>query len=264
MVFQYVICYFIMWAMTAPKGTQAAVRAIGLLKAFTDSDPELSLSDMCKRMGLTKTTAHRLLGALESEGLIARNERNGRYKLGIGLLDLGARALRSNDLRDRVRPALEWLRRQTGETATLEIPVDGHVLILDELHTGHLVSAAGNIGSRWAVHATSSGKALLATRPEMWEQLPETLQRFTANTIVSRDALKRQTDSVCTLGYATASEELEEGYSAVAAPLFNPMGEVEGALSLGGPTARMAPRGLEYFGQLVVQAAAQCRRGVLR
>lgn len=255
---------FIMWAMTAPKGTQAAVRAIGLLKAFTDNDPELSLSELCTRMGLTKTTAHRLLGALESEGLIARNERNGRYKLGIGLLDLGARALRSNDLRDRVRPALEWLRRQTGETATLEIPVDGYVLILDELHTGHLVSAAGNIGSRWAIHATSSGKALLATRPELWEGLPETLRRFTAKTIVSREALKAQTDAVGTLGYASASEELEEGYSAVAAPLFSPMGDVEGALSLGGPTARMAPRGLEYFGQLVVQAALQCRRGVLR
>lgn len=250
--------------MSAPKGTQATVRAISLLKAFTDHDPELSLSELCQRIDLTKTTAHRLLGALESEGLIARNERNGRYKLGIGLLDLGARALRSNDLRDRVRPALEWLRRQTGETATLEIPVDGHVLILDELNTGHLVSAAGNIGSRWALHATSSGKALLAVQPGLWKDLPDTLKAFTSNTVTSRQALKRQTDNVAALGYATASEELEEGYSAVAAPLFSPMGEVEGALSLGGPTARMAPRGMEYFGKLVVQATEQCRRGQLR
>lgn len=253
-----------MWFMSAPKGTQAAVRAIGLLKAFTDNDPELSLSELCQRMALTKTTAHRLLGALESEGLIARNERNGRYKLGMGLLDLGARSLRSNDLRDRVRPALEWLKRQTGETATLEIPVDGCVLILDEPNTGHLVSAAGNIGSRWPLHATSSGKALLGVRPELWEQLPGNLRRFTAKTITSREALKRQADKVLTLGYATASEELEEGFSAVAAPLFSPMGEVEGALSIGGPTTRMKPRGLEYFGQLVAQAAAQCRKGYLR
>jgi DNA-binding IclR family transcriptional regulator len=250
--------------MSAPKGTQAAVRAIGLLKAFTDIDPELSLTELCQRMGLTKTTAHRLLGALESEGLIARNERNGRYKLGIGLLDLGARSLRSNDLRDRVRPALEWLKRQSGETATLEIAIEGHMLLLDELSTGHLVSATGNIGSRWPMHATSSGKAMLAVSPALWEQLPDTLRQYTANTITSREVLRLQAEKVHTLGYSTASEELEEGYSAVAAPLFNAMGEVEGAISLGGPTTRMKPRGLEYFGQLVAKAAAQCRKGILR
>jgi IclR family acetate operon transcriptional repressor len=252
-----------MWRMSAPKGTQAAVRAIGLLKAFTDIDPELSLTELCQRMDLTKTTAHRLLGALESEGLIARNERNGRYKLGIGLLDLGARSLRSNDLRDRVRPALEWLKRQTGETATLEIAIDGHVLILDELPTGHLVSATGNIGSRWPLHATSSGKALLAVQPDLWEQLPESLRQFTAHTINSRERLRRQAETVLSAGYAVASEELEEGYSAVAAPLFNALGDVEGAISLGGPTTRMKPRGMEYFGRLVAQAAAQCRKGFL-
>jgi len=248
--------------MTAPKGTQAAVRAIGLLKTFSDDDPELSLSELCRRMELTKTTAHRLLGALESEGLISRNQRNGKYRLGVGLLALGARALRSNDLRDRARPALEWLRRETGETATLEIPVEGAMLILDELHTGHLVSAAGNIGSRWAIHATSSGKALLAFREDLWSQLSDPLPAFTASTITSLAQLQRQAEQIRQQGFAMASEELEHGYSAVAAPLFGPMGDIEAALSLGGPTSRMSPRGLEYFGGLVALAAERCQRGI--
>jgi len=250
-----------MKTMKAPKGTQAATRAVGLLKAFSDAEPELSLSDLCQRMNLTKTTAHRLLGALEAEGLIGRNPRSGRYRLGVGLLALGARALRSNDLRDRARPALEWLRRESGETATLEIAVDGKMLILDELHTGHLVSAAGNVGSRWALHATSSGKALLAHRQDLWEQLAEPLPRFTANTITSRDELSRQARQALVQGYATAEEELEQGYSAVAAPLFGPLGEVEAALSLGGPSGRISQRGLGYFGRLVSLAAERCRQG---
>jgi DNA-binding IclR family transcriptional regulator len=247
--------------MTAPKGTQAAVRAIGLLKVFSDDEPELSLAELCRRMELTKTTAHRLLGALESEGLISRNRRNGRYRLGIGLLALGARALRSNDLRDRARPALEWLRSETGETATLEIPVEGAMLILDELHTGHLVSAAGNIGSRWAIHATSSGKALLAFRDDLWSQLGDPLVAYTPHTITSLAGLNKQAEEIRRQGFAVASEELEHGYSAVAAPLFGPLGDIEAALSLGGPTARMRPRGLDYFGRLVARAAERCQRG---
>ena len=78
-----------------PQGAQAALRAIRLLKLFTSETPELHLADICELSGLNKTTTHRLLQALYSEELLARNPGTGSYRLGPGLMALGVQALSS-------------------------------------------------------------------------------------------------------------------------------------------------------------------------
>jgi DNA-binding IclR family transcriptional regulator len=145
-----------------PQGAQAALRAVRLLKRFTIERPEMSLAELSKASGLNKTTTHRLLRALQSEALIDRNPATGAYCLGAGLMALGVQALASSDLRRRVRPVLRALARDTGETATLEVPVEDSMLILDEVAGRHVIGAAGNIGTRWPMHATSTGKAYMA------------------------------------------------------------------------------------------------------
>ncbi|RLA24952.1 MAG: IclR family transcriptional regulator, partial [Gammaproteobacteria bacterium] len=129
-----------------PQGAQAALRAVRLLKIFSNERPEMSLAELSKASGLNKTTTHRLLRALQSEGLIERNAATSAYSLGAGLMALGVQALSSNDLRRRVRPLLRMLARETGETATLEVPVEDSMLILDEVAGSHVLGAAGNIG----------------------------------------------------------------------------------------------------------------------
>ena len=94
---------------TPPKGAQAALRAIRLLKLFTIEKPDLSLTQVSLGADLNKTTTHRLLRALESENLVQRNSVNGRYSLGAGLMALGVQALSSSDLRRRARPILKLL-----------------------------------------------------------------------------------------------------------------------------------------------------------
>ena len=145
-----------------PQGAQAALRAIRLLKLFTIERSEMSLAEISCAAELNKTTAHRLLRALQSEGLIERNPANSSYSLGAGLMALGVQALASSDLRRRVRPMLRTLARETGETATLEVPVENSMLILDEVAGNHVVGSAGNVGTRWPIHATSTGKVWLA------------------------------------------------------------------------------------------------------
>ena len=145
-----------------PQGAQAALRAIRLLKLFTASNPEMGLLEISERAGLNKTTTHRLLQALSSEAMVERDEAHGTYRLGAGMMALGVQALSSSDLRIRVRPMLKQLARETGETATLEVPIDTSMLILDEVAGSHFVGAAGNVGTRWPLHATSTGKALVA------------------------------------------------------------------------------------------------------
>src|SRR5438045_3142394 len=96
-------------AATPYPGTQAVLRAITLLKAFTDDHPELTLSELARRVGLNKTPTFRLMTALESEGMVARNPSTEAYRLGPEIIVLGGHAQRSNDLLFASRPALEVL-----------------------------------------------------------------------------------------------------------------------------------------------------------
>lgn len=237
-------------------GTQTVLRAVALLKAFTDTQPELGLTDLVQTVGLNKTTTYRLLTALESEHMMARNPDTGAYRLGPGIIALGGQALRANDLRAKSRPELERLARETGETATLEILVDGQVLILDEVLGRHLVGTVQTIGTRWPAHATSTGKVLLAHLPQAERPVaPETLTQLTPHSVTTPDALHVELTKIRRAGYATAVEELELGFVAAGAPLFDYDGRAVAAISAGGPVLRLTVERLPEIASLVVAAA---------
>jgi IclR family transcriptional regulator, acetate operon repressor len=240
-------------------GTQAVLRAITLLKAFTDDHPQLGLAELARMVGLNKTTTYRLLTALESQGLIARNSANETYRLGPEVIALGGRALRASDLRSVSRIELEGLARLTGETATLEALVGPEVLVLDEVSGAHLVGATQYIGARWPAHATSTGKVLLAFLPEaaLAELLPLPLAQVTGQTITALESLRQELAHIREQSYALAIEELEAGFSAIAAPIRNHDGQAVASLSLNGPSARLTPERLQEIAPLVVEAAAQ-------
>ena len=243
-----------------PQGAQAALRAVRLLKLFTSDQPEMTLSQLCRLSGLNKTTAHRLLGALRSESLIHRNPANGRYSLGPGLMALGVQALAGNDLRRRVRPLLQSLARDSGETATLEVPVDNDMLILDEVAGRHVVGAIGNIGTRWPLHATSTGKAYLAFDLTGLERLSGDLPSLTANTLIRRESFQPQLDEIRRRGYATSVDELEDGYTAVGTVIRSSFGDLLGALSIGGPTQRLPAGRCAELGTILCQAVTRLDR----
>ncbi len=240
-----------------PQGAQAALRAIRLLKLFTASAPEMNLVEISRRASLNKTTAHRLLQALSSEGMVERDEATSRYRLGAGLMALGVQALSSSDLRLRVRPVLKRLAQDTGETATLEVPIDQDMLILDEVAGSHFVGAAGNVGTRWPLHATSTGKALLAFDEQALFRLSDELPALTASTIVRRSDLEKQLGVIRRRGFAESVDELEEGFSAVGTIIRGGLGEVLGTLSICGPTQRMSGSRRSRLGEMLRSAASQ-------
>ncbi len=201
----------------------------------------MSLAEICKLSGLNKTTTHRLLDALQSEGLIERNALTAAYSLGAGLMALGVQALASSDLRRRVRPLLKSLANETGETATLEVPIGDSMLILDEVTGRHVVGAAGNVGTRWPLHATSTGKAILAFEDNGLERLSTPLTALTTKTLVNKDSFRPELINIRRRGYAVTVDELEDGFTAVATVIRGALGDVQGALSIGGPTRRLTP-----------------------
>lgn len=238
------------------------VRAISLLKAFSSDRPALSVAQLCEEVGLTRTTGHRLLSALESEDLVARDSADGAYRLGPGVIALGAQALRDHDLRTVVQPDLEALADETGETATLEILAGNQMLILSEVKGRHLVTVAPELGTMWPIHTTSTGKAVLATLPpeRRRELLRPPLRSFTQSTITDIDALLEEVDAVAHLGYAAASGEIESGAAAVAAALLDARGNALGAISLGGPVSRLTEERIAELGAILQSTAARLSR----
>lgn len=247
-------------AVTTPyPGTQSVVRAISVLKAFTDEHPEWSLTPLAQELGLNKATTFRLLTALESEALIMRDPESERYRLGPAIVTLGGRALRANSLRAVSHVELQALADKTNETASLEILHGWEALVLDEIAGSHVMSGSQSIGSRWPAHATSTGKALLAalSAEQLRQCLPDPLPRYTAHTITNRQALLRDLEKTRQRGYAVAREELEIGLLAIGAPLLNHDGEAVAAISIAGPTLRLTVEREAELGHLVRDVAGR-------
>ena len=211
-----------------------------LLKAFGSDRPERGLAELATAVGLNRTTAYRLLSALQGEGMIERE--GGVYRLGPEIMALGARAAGTGHLRAAARLELDSLAQETGETVTIEVLVGGgrEVLILDEAIGRHLIGTVPSLGTRWPAHATSTGKVLLAFGPAeaVEELLAEPLQRLTARTIVEETAFRRELARVRDKEHAVTQEEVESGFVAVSVPVWAASGTVAAALSVGGPKAR--------------------------
>jgi DNA-binding IclR family transcriptional regulator len=248
--------------VAALPGTQAVARAVALLKAFSDVRPAWRLTELARAARLHKATAHRLLAALEHAGMVARDATGEWYRLGPEAIALGARAARANDLRSVGHPELEALAAATGETATLEVPVAGDMLIVDEVPGRGLLGAAAEVGTRWAMHATSTGKALLAALPaaDVRRHTAGRLARFTPRTVVTAAALARALAQARRCGYATSLEELEIGFAAVGAAVRDASGQPVAAISVGGPRARFSAPRLAALGAQVRAAADHISR----
>lgn len=234
-------------------GTQSVMRAVAMLEAFSDEQPAWSASQLAETIGLNRTTAYRLLTALESVEYVVRDPATDTYRLGSGLIALGSRAQRSNSVRVVSGPELKGLATRTGETATLEILSGQEMVIIEEVPGDYVTSGSQHIGTRWPVYATSTGKAILANLPTSeWQPLlPDSFAPLTGKTITNLDDLVASLRDIRQLGYAVAIEELELGFVAVGAPIFNADGRVVAAISLGGTRIRLTDERIPEVGAMI-------------
>lgn len=250
-------------------GTQAVTRAIQLLKQFDDEKPVRSLNELVEATRLNKTTIFRILSALENEGLLRRTP-EGSYRLGSEMVALGGRAMRSNELRTVSHAVIRELSQATGETVTLEtlhisqnnprdtaVDHQWHMLVIDETLSRYRVGIAQFIGSRLPVHATSTGRCVLAhASPDTLEQffqLPRA--QFTDGTLHSKEELEDVLAEVKTQGFAIVQGEIEVGLIAVGAPIFDVNGRVHSAISVVVPSFRVNRGDLPELAQFVVSHA---------
>ncbi len=222
---------------------QSVDRAISILNAFSINEAQLGVTELSHRLGLHKSTVHRLLASLEKGGLVERDPRNRKYSLGIRLIELAGTMLNSRNVPQVVRPYLHYVADAVEELTYLAYLVRGEVLNVEQVPGPHLVQSVGWQGRRTPLHCTSAGKIFMAHMSEkQLERVFEAgLQRLTAKTITDPADLRYELERVREQGYATSFEELEEGTNALAVPISSPNDEVIAAIGVVGPSYRFTP-----------------------
>jgi DNA-binding IclR family transcriptional regulator len=220
---------------------QSLDRAVAVLEMLGESETALSLAEVCQRLRLHKSTAHRSLMVLERSALIERTPEN-RYRLGLKLYELGNRAVEQVDLRTRVHPYFRRLATQVGETVHLSVLQKTSIVYLDKVEPNRRVCFSSKTGTSNPVYCTSMGKAMLAFQPpEVIEQIIAKIQfvRYTHKTITSREALLKALERVRHRGYAIDDQEIEEGVRCIGAPIFDEKRQAIAAVSVSGPASRI-------------------------
>jgi DNA-binding IclR family transcriptional regulator len=212
----------------------AAGRTLAVLAAFGPDHSSMSLSEISRRTGQSLTTTHRLVGELREWGALERGP-DGRYGIGLRLLELGALAPHGLQLREIALPFLDDLHHATRANVHLAVR-DGHdVVYVEALRARGAVQVLSRLGGRWPLHATGTGQVLLAfATPEVQrEVVASPLRRFTANTITDVDQLRKTLAEVRRTGVAVAENHLPPvGALAVAVPVHGPNDEVVAALGV--------------------------------
>jgi DNA-binding IclR family transcriptional regulator len=237
---------------------QAVDRALQVLLAFGAGDGELGVTELASRVGVHKSTASRLAATLARRGFLERAPGGDLFRLGPEVGRLGLLARGDRDLVLLARPAMERLAHETGETVNLAV-LDGEEAVnVAQVEGRHIVGVGSWTGRRTDLHSTANGKALLAFSGRTPPAGP--LARHTAATITRARALARELEAVRQRGYATAVGELEDGLHAVAAPVLDTAGRCRAALSVSGPSYRMASSRLAGLGATCRRAADEIGR----
>ena len=242
---------------STPGRLSSVTSALLVLKVFSEDEAEIGISSLAKRLGLAKSTVHRLAVTLAAEGFLEQNPDNGRYRLGLALFSLGALVRRRMDLSNQARPLLGILRDNTHEAVHLAIMAQTSILYLYNLESSQAIGIRNYIGARKPAYCTCEGRVMLAYGPPalLARVLAEGLVARTPKTNTDPAALAKALDEVRQLGYAIDDEESEVGMRGVAAPIRDISGRVVAAVSLAGPIQRLTRKDLRSLAPQVIATA---------
>jgi IclR family transcriptional regulator, acetate operon repressor len=227
----------------AAHGTTAVDRGADLLVRVLESEQPVALTDLASAAGLPKSTASRLVSALERRGLIEQDGERGRLRPGPAILRVAERSMLERSIVEVSRPALDALAGASGETINLAVPGPEGVEHIAQVDSRHFLGAGQWLGRSVGYEHSANGKVFAAFgRGPAGAAAPAELEA------VRRD------------GFATSIDELEAGLSAMAAPVRGARGEVIAALSISGPTLRMTPERIAELQQVLISEARTLSR----
>jgi DNA-binding IclR family transcriptional regulator len=242
----------------APAQVQSVDRALTVLDLLAQRG-EVGVTELAAELAVHKSTAFRLVTALERRQLVEQVGDRGKYRLGLGILRLAAATTGRLDVARESRSVCERLAHEFGETVNVAILDEGAAVNVMQEFGNASVSTRNWIGRRTPLHATSSGKVLLAFADETLRKavLTGPLERHTGATVIDPAQLRRQLDQAVERGWASTNEELEVGLTAIAAPIRDGAGRVAAAVSISGPSYRLTADSFEDVAPRLIGAAAE-------
>ena len=241
---------------------QSVDRAVSVLEILARNGA-VGVSDVAAEIGVHKSTAFRLLATLEDRDLVEQTQDRGKYRLGFGILRLAGTIPGRLGVTSQGRPVCEALAADLGETVNVAVLQAQYAVNIDQVRGGAAVAVQNWVGQLTPLHATSSGKVLLAQLgvEERHTLLAAAgLDRFTRRTVTSVTKLERQLAHGREVGYAVTLEEYEEGLNAVAAPIRDHTGQVVAAVSVSGPAYRFGELRMQEVAPRVVAAGNEISR----
>jgi len=214
-------------------------KALRVLKCFSFNSPTLSLNELSRITGLSKTTVLRILRTLEKHNFIENLHKDGKYTIGVEIYKLGNVFFYNLDIEKKARPHLTRLANEVKKTIHLCVFDKDKALYLDKIESDEqavriMISKKGGYAP---LHCTAVGKVLLAFQPNLKREAilnSLELKKFTKNTITIKEALKKELDKIRERGYALDLEEHEGDVVCIAAPIKNINGDVIASVSIAG------------------------------
>ncbi len=237
---------------------QSVDRALSILELISDYNEGLGITEISEKTDLHKSTVHRLLGTLMYKGFVVQDTITNKYRISLKLYELGTKRIEDLDILNASKPYTKRLMEELNEVVHLVIRDKNDIIYIDKVEADNTIRMASNIGRRSPLYCTSVGKAILAFTDEkevedIWKN--SNVQKLTPNTIIDFQLFKEELEKIREQGYAEDDEENELGVRCIGAPVFNFHGEVEGAISISGPTIRVTKDKVEKIAEAVKKYA---------
>jgi len=221
---------------------QSIDRALQVLELFSLEKPEWGVTEISKALNIYKSNVHNILTTLVERGFVIKDSKTDKYKLGIKFFELGSVVIKNMDLRKIAHPHIEKLSKEFNETVHLGVLDKGRVVSIEREESGQSLSPRIFIGKRAPLHCIAVGKAIMAylSEDEINFIIKEKgLEKFTENTITTKEGLKNELKKIQKQGYAVDNMEHEEGVRCVASPIRDYNGKVIASMSVSGPAFRI-------------------------
>lgn len=237
---------------------QSVDRTLSILELLSDHNQGLGITEISGKIDLHKSTVHRLLGTLIYKGYVIQDLSTNKYRLSLKLYELGSKRVEEMDILKASKPYTEELMKSLNEVVHLVIRDKNDIVYIDKVEADNTIRMASSIGRRSPLYCTSVGKAMLSYMPEeevrkVWES--SNITKLTKYTITDFETFKEELQKIRENGYAEDDEENELGVRCIGVPVFNRYNQIEGAISVSGPTTRVTKEKLRVFAEEVKKYA---------
>ena len=239
-------------------------KAVKLLDFFNVNHPERGISELAELSGMLKSSVYNIMSTYEECGIIEKNPKTSQYRLGLKILALSNVISQYDVFREIIRPYMEELSEQTGETVFLATPYGNNIIYREAAFPNHSISVRAIKGVVAPMYCTSLGKAILSCMDaEHTEQvIAEGMEPFTPYTITDPQSFRDEVEKIRRQGYSIDNMEHEYGIKCVGVPLKNGNGQVIGAISLSGPSLRFNDEQIMEYVNLLVDRAKRIKERI--